>query len=353
MKALIYYGIKDVRVEDREIPVCGPNDAIVRVVRAGICGSDTTAYLHGGENMYIFSGREFGHEMTGYIYQLGENVAGMQEGDRVFVEPSKAVLDPYEANMAGAFSQYVLVHNACCGANIFRLPDCISYDEAVLIEPLSVSTHAKNRAQVKAGEKVLVCGCGPIGLGVIAALKAQGNEKVAVVDRDAHRLKYAEKMGAHPILSNSNNLEDLKDQLTAYFGTMQNINHRVQFGTEGVKIQENRVLDADVVFDCAGMPGFVDEFLLHAKQCARFCDIAVHRAPVSIRFHEIMSTQCALMGSRGYEREDILEVIDFLERGQTKAGMMVSHCIPLEQASQAFELAADPASCTKVVINME
>lgn len=353
MKSLIYYGMKDIRVENRKIPVCGPDDAIVRVMRAGICGSDTTAYLHGGENMYIFSGREFGHEMTGYIYQLGKNVTGLQEGDRVFVEPSKAVLDPYEANMAGAFSQYVVVHNACVGSNIFRLPDYISYDEAVLIEPLSVSTHAKNRAQVKPNEKVLVCGCGPIGLGVIASLKAQGNEYVAVIDRDAHRLQCAEKMGAHPILSKSSHLEDLKEQLIAYFGIMQNRNHRVQFRADGVEIQENTVLDADVVFDCAGIPGFVDEFLLHAKQKSRYCDIAVHRTPVSIRFHEIMSTQCAIMGSRGYEQKDILEVIDFLGRGKTKAEQMVSHCIPLEQAAQAFALAADPASSIKVVINME
>ena len=67
MRALIYRDVRDVRVEDRPIPTCGPEDVIVRTVRAGICGSDITAYLHGGENMMILPGREFGHEVAGYV----------------------------------------------------------------------------------------------------------------------------------------------------------------------------------------------------------------------------------------------------------------------------------------------
>lgn len=352
MKALIYHGVKDVRVEEREIPVCGPDDVIVCVVRAGICGSDTTAYLHGGENMNIFPGREFGHEMVGYVYEIGKNVTGLRKGDRVFVEPGKAVLDPSEANMACAFSQYIKVHHASVGVNIYPLPDSISYEEAVLIEPLSVSTHAKNRAAVKPHEKVLVCGCGPIGLGVIAALKAQGNERIAVIDRDPYRLECAKKMGAHPILSTSSDLEKLEKDLVSYFGVMDNKNHRVNFGAN-VEVQEHTVLDVDVVFDCAGMPDFIDEFLLHAKQYSRLCNVAVHRTPFSIRFHEIMSTQCAIMGSRGYEAEDIAEVIDFLEKGKTKAIYMISHCVPLEDAADAFQLAVAREETIKVILDME
>ena len=145
MKALIYHGIGDVRVETRPVPECGPEDVIVRTVRASICGSDMTAYLHGGENINILPGREFGHEMVGYIWKKGERVTGVQEEDRVFVEPAKAVEDPMEANMAGAFSQYMRVRRAQTGKNLYLLPDELSYDDAVLIEPLSVSTHAKNR----------------------------------------------------------------------------------------------------------------------------------------------------------------------------------------------------------------
>lgn len=310
MRALIYHGVKDVRVEDRPIPDCGPDDVIVRTVRASICGSDMTAYLHGGENMHILPGHEFGHEMVGYVWKKGEHVAGVQEGDRVFVEPAQAVSDPMDANMAGAFSQYMKVNHACVGKNLYLLPEGLSYDDAVLIEPLSVSTHAKNRAAVKPDERALICGSGPIGLGVAAALLAQGNKTVAVADRDAHRLRCAQAMGAHPILSTDNDLENMKEQMEAYFGVMENMNHRVRFGEGGdVDISENRVLDVDAVFDCVGIPAFVDEFLRHAKQYARLCNIAVHRTETPVRFHEVMSTQCALMGSRGYDPADIEEVI--------------------------------------------
>ena len=355
MRALIYHGIQDVRVETCPIPECGPDDVIVRTMRAAICGSDMTAYLHGGENMYILPGHEFGHEMVGYVWKKGAQVTGVQEGDRVFVEPAQAVENPMEANMAGAFSQYMRVHHACEGKNLYLLPENLSYDDAVITEPLSVSTHAKNRAATKPEDKVLVCGSGPIGLGVAAALLAQGNKTVAVVDRDAHRLNYAEAMGAFPILSMDNDLEHLKDQLVPFFGLMENMNHRVHFGEAGgdVEITPNPVLDVDVVFDCVGIPSFADEFIRHAKQYARFCDIAVHRTETSIRFHEIMSTQCALMGSRGYEHEDIVEVIQNLVQGKIRAEQMVTHCFPLEQATEAFATAADSAKAVKVVLNME
>jgi len=122
MRALIYRGVRDVRVESRPIPACGPDDVIVRTVRAGICGSDTTAYLHGGENMMILPGREFGHEVVGYVWKKGERVTGVQEGDRVFAEPIQSVKDPSEANMAGAFSQYMKVNHACVGKTSICFP---------------------------------------------------------------------------------------------------------------------------------------------------------------------------------------------------------------------------------------
>lgn len=354
MRALIYHGVRDVRVEDRPIPDCGPDDVIVRTVRASICGSDMTAYLHGGENMYIFPGHEFGHEMTGYVWKKGEHVTGVQEGDRVFVDPAQSVLNPLEANMAGAFSQYMKVNRACIGKNLYLLPDELSYEDAVLIEPLSVSTHAKNRAAVKPSERALVCGSGPIGLGVAAALLAQGNKIVAVADRDEHRLRCAQSLGAYPIFSKDNDLENMKAQMESCFGLTKNMNHRVRFGEGGdVDITENPVLDVDAVFDCVGIPAFVDEFLRHAKQYARLCVIAVHRMETPVRFHEVMSTQCAMMGSRGYEHVDIEEVIRNLSEKKIDTSKIISHHFPLEQAAEAFAVAADPTKAIKVVLNME
>ena len=95
MRALIYHGIQDVRVETCPIPECGPDDVIVRTMRAAICGSDMTAYLHGGENMYILPGHEFGHEMVGYVWKKGAQVTGFvvvlakrrQQAEQIVLEP--------------------------------------------------------------------------------------------------------------------------------------------------------------------------------------------------------------------------------------------------------------------------
>ena len=156
MKALIYKGIKDVVVEERPEPVCGDNDVIVQNIRSGICGSDVGAYLYGTLASGIFPDKEFGHEMAGLIHKTGNNVLGIKTGQRVWVNPSTSVIDTWDSDMAGAFSQYALVHNAKLNYNVYPLPEDLSFDDAVLIEPFAVGTHGKNRACCKANHNVLI-----------------------------------------------------------------------------------------------------------------------------------------------------------------------------------------------------
>lgn len=352
MKALIYHGIRDVKLQEKELPSCGPDDVIVRNMRAGICGTDVTGYLHGGEKVMINPGREFGHEMVGYVYEKGKNVTFVDIGTRVFVEPTTCVLDTYESDMAGAFSQYVCVHNAKLGHNLYILPDELSYDDAVLIEPYSVAMHGKNRAQVNPDENVMIIGAGTIGLCALCSLMAQGNKKIAVLDIDNNRLKIVEKLGGIGFNTKAGT-EAMVKFLEDYFGVQDNTNHRLGMENGKMTVEPNSVLDIDVVIDCAGIPMFVDEFMKHAKQKARFCCIALHKGEIPIRFHEVMSTQCAIMGSRGYEPEDIEEVISNLVKKNTKIPEIITHKFPLEDAEEAFETAANPARTIKVVLDME
>ncbi|WP_242951393.1 zinc-dependent alcohol dehydrogenase [Clostridium kluyveri] len=352
MKALIYKGIKHVELQEKKIPICGQDDVIIRNMRAGICGSDVTGYLYGGEKVAIYPGREFGHEMVGYVYEKGENVTCVEVGSRVFVDPTFCTPNPYEADMAGAFSQYVRVQNAKEGYNLYILPDNLSYDDAVLIEPFSVGTHGKNTPQVKSDENVLVIGAGTIGLCAMSSLMARGNKKVAVLDMDDNRLKVVEKMGGIGFNSKQG-IESTEKFLEEYFGVMANKNHRIDMKDGRVMVTENSVIDIDVVIDCAGVSEFVDEFMKHAKQHARYSCVALHKKEVSIRFHEVMSTQCVLMGSRGYTSEDINEVIDNLSQNNSKVTEIITHVFKLEDAKEAFEMASSPDKAIKVVLNME
>lgn len=352
MKALIYNGIKDVKLHEKELPVCGPDDVIVRNIRSGICGSDVTGYLYGGDKVGINPGREFGHEMVGYVFEKGQNVTGVDLGTRVFVEPTTSVLSPYESDMAGAFSQYVCVHNAKIGYNLYILPDELSYEDAVLIEPYSVATHGKNRAQVKPDENVMIIGAGTIGLCALSSLIAQGNKKIVVLDIDDKRLETVKKQGGIGFNTKAGTEATVKF-LEGYFGTQNNTNHRIEMKDGKMTVEPNSVLNIDVVIDCAGIPMYVDEFMKHAKQKARFCCIALHKKEVSIRFHEVMSTQCTIMGSRGYEPEDIKEVISNLTKKKTKIPEIITHKFPLKDAEEAFKTAANPSLAIKVVLDME
>lgn len=352
MKALIYQGIRDVKLQEKEIPECGPNDVVVRNMRAGICGTDITGYLHGGEKVMINPGREFGHEMVGYVVKKGDNITEVDVGARVFVEPSTCVLDPYEADMAGAFSQYMCVHNAKLDFNLYLLPDVLTYDDAVLIEPYSVATHGKNRAHIKPDENVMIIGAGTIGLCALCSLIAQGNKKVVVLDIDDRRLEIVEKLGGIAFNTKAGT-EAMIGFLEGYFGVQGNTNHRLDTKDGQMIIEPNSVLNIDAVIDCAGIPMFVDEFMKHAKQKARYCCIALHKHEIPIRFHEIMSTQCSIMGSRGYEQEDIKEVISNLTKKNTEIAEIITHKFTLEDAEKAFETAADPSRAIKVVVNME
>ena len=171
MRAAIYYGPRDVRMEERPTPTAGPADAVVKIARAGICGTDLTAYLYSGDPVAIFEGGEFGHEMVGTVCEVGADVADVQVGDRVFVCPTTCKRGGMGlADSAGGFSEYVLVEDAKLDHNLYKLDDGVSFDEAVVAEPFAVGTRGKNVAGVRPGDHAVVFGAGPIGLAALSSL---------------------------------------------------------------------------------------------------------------------------------------------------------------------------------------
>src|SRR5690625_4909793 len=203
MRAVIYKGIEDIAVEDAPIPEIGPKDVLVKNMRAGICGTDIGAYLRGGDDVGIFPGNQIGHEFVSEVVEVGDEVEDprIKSGLRVFINPVTSKRQgegrsPVEiADSAGGLTQYISVHDAAIDYNLFPLPDNVSWDQAVLIEPFSVANHGVNTAQPQAGERALVFGAGAIGLGVLANLKANGVEEVIVSDVVQNRLDVVEVLG--------------------------------------------------------------------------------------------------------------------------------------------------------------
>lgn len=288
MKSIIYKGIKDVELQERPMPECGLNDVIIKNVRAGICGTDISAYRLGGIFGGIFpekeEGHEFGHEMVGYIHKVGKNVTCVEKGARVFVNPTLRTTNPSQACMACGFSEFVLVQNAKLEHNLYILPESLSYDDAVLIEAFAVGTHGKNRPQTKPEENVIIYGAGTIGLCALSGLVAQGNKKIVIVDLDEKRLQFANEMGGIGFNPNSGDLYYfLREQL----GELTNVYH-------------SPVIDVDVVIDCAGAPNIPSDFLSYSKPGTRLSCIGMHKKDIIINFSPVMSKEVTIIGSRGY-----------------------------------------------------
>jgi 2-desacetyl-2-hydroxyethyl bacteriochlorophyllide A dehydrogenase len=343
MRGAIYKGVGKVELGTFEIPKAGPNDVVVRNMRAGICGTDLHAYLIEGQSVGIRPEHQFGHEMAGYICEIGENVTGIEEGKKVFVNPvtckkaKKGYTATEMADMAGAFSEYILVEDARIDYNLFPLPDELEYDRAVLIEPMSVSMHGVNTANPKPGEKAIVYGAGTIGLGALIELRAAGVKDVIISDISDKRLAIAEKLGGIPFNSHKGNLiAFVKEKWGAKRGIM---------GEE--------TTDADIVIDCAGPKGILEEFMASAKVGSRFIILALGRGSEQIVPLEVVLKSVKIMGSCAYNSKDHKQVIELLNNQDILVEPMITHAFGLSDVAKAFEAAADKDNAIKVVINHE
>lgn len=345
MKALIYYGTGKLAIEERPIPETGKKDVLIKVVRAGICGSDLTAYLSDGMKVGIlYKGQfghdgQFGHEMVGIVEKVGEDVKDMQQGDRVFVNPTVCKRNGMlGCDIAGAFSEYMLVEDAAYGYNLMKLADDVSFDEAVVIEPLAVGTHGKNCIDVKPHENVVVFGAGTIGQCALNAALAVGCQKPVIVDMNKERLKLAEKMGAgayHP------DMGELKDFLQNHFGAVVN-----SFGMSNP--------DVDAFIDCAGAHPIIGQIIGLAKEKARIAVVAVYKTNIEISAAQLLSSQLTLKGSCGFEHTDLIEAFHNINTHRTAIPQIVTHHFAHKDAVEAFKFAADPQSgAIKVVIDYE
>ena len=209
-RAAVLHGPGDVRVEDRAVPEPGPREVLVEVAAVGVCGSDVHYYEHGRIGSFVV--REpmvLGHESSGRVAALGPGASRHAVGDRVALEPGVPCGRCRECRAGrynlcrdvrffatppidGAFADFVTIHEDFA----FALPDAVSDEAGALMEPLSVGVWACQKAQVGAGDRVLVTGAGPIGLLAAQCALAFGATEVVVTDVNPHRLALAARTGA-------------------------------------------------------------------------------------------------------------------------------------------------------------
>ncbi|TFG91015.1 MAG: hypothetical protein E4H15_06610 [Syntrophobacterales bacterium] len=175
MKKAVYYGVRDVRVDEVAEPEAGIGEIKVKIKYCGICGSDLHEYLHGP-----FPESPFGHEVCGEVVAVGANVKGFAVGDHV----ATFVRDGY--------AQYLVAPED----RALKLPEDLPWERAAVLEPLAGAIYALERGNVKATDTIFIAGAGPVGLLILLAVRVLGAQTIYMTDLSEKRRVMAKNLGA-------------------------------------------------------------------------------------------------------------------------------------------------------------
>lgn len=335
MRAAIYYGKEDIRMEELDKPEIGAKDILVKNLCASICGTDVAVYTHGpGTGHRVTVGGEFGHEVVSEVVEVGNEVTDIQVGDRIYPYPREAKRDPKRAGTLGGFSEYMLLPEPKWREQIYRVSDQISDRAACLIEPFTVGCRAARRSQPKAGEHAVVFGAGTIGIAAAIALKHFGCEKVLLCDYSDFRLEKAKQLGFAVC---NNGKEDLKERAAAYFGKAAALH--------------GDTADVDIYIDAAGSDSILELWQQMGKIESRMVVVAVlaGKRPVDILL--MTFAQHTLIGSGGYMPEDVDTVMEIMESGRWDIESVITHEYAWENLPKAIETAGNVEKALNVIIH--
>ncbi len=334
MRLLNIHGVGDVRLDDYTRPEAGPKDVVVRMKAVGICGSDLS-YIRIGGIPNPRNVTPLGHEGAGDVIEVGAEVAGIAAGDRVIVNPMMTPSNIGSGGPEGAFTEELLVREARLGESILPIPAGISYEVAAMCEPLAVSMHGVNRADVKAGDKVVVFGCGPIGLGMILWLVDRGITDVVALDLAEERRARAQALGARAALDPTK--VDVKAELARLHGEVPSYG-RVGVGT-------------DAYIDAAGAPTILTDVIMMAKFHAKLVITAAYMRPIEFPVGRMLTSEMTITTAVGYPTE-MPDVIAAMPRLDDTIRSLISHRLPFGRVLDGLDVAARPSSA-KVMIDME
>lgn len=230
MKGAMLYGVKDLRIENLEVPEVSAGEVLVKVKAATTCGTDLKIFQRGYVERVIRLPTIFGHEWAGEVAEVASSSDWPKKGMRVRAGNSAPCLHcsmcqrgKYNLceNMIwlwGAYAEYIKVPAHMVLVNMQEIPNNVSYEEAAITEPLACVLHGIEEVNVKLGDTVAIIGAGPIGLLHMLAVRKMGVEKTIIVDLVDERLEYAKKLGADEIINSGreNATEKVREFTSGY-----------------------------------------------------------------------------------------------------------------------------------------
>jgi L-gulonate 5-dehydrogenase len=307
---------------DRATPRPGAGEALVRVQRAGICGSDIHI-LH-GSNPFARYPRVIGHEFAGHVVEVGSGVDAVASGDPVVVDPVLSCGHCYACRIGrsnvcgnlqvlgvhrdGGFADHVVV----AASNCVKIPAGLPIDVATLAEPFAVAANVLSRTGISAEDTVLIYGAGTVGLTVLQVARLHG-ARCIVSDPDAARLDRARGYGAAVV-----------------------VDPRAVSVPDAVSC-ENDGLGPTVVIDGAGIPALLEEACRVASPAGRIGLLGFSALPCNVSQQEIVKKELAITGSR-LNRRFIPQVVEWLSQGRLQPAGMITQTFAARDARAAFDL---------------
>lgn len=312
---------------EADAPLARPGEAIIKIRRIGICGTDLHAFE--GTQPYFEYPRILGHELAGDLVDF-DKAPGFQPGEAVTILPY--------FNCGACIACRSAKPNCCsrlkvCGVHIdggmveyLAVPSeflihghGLSHDQLALIEPLAIGAHAVHRAAIRPGEFVLVVGAGPIGLGTMEAARIAGGEPIAM-DINDDRLRFCRE-----------NL-DILHTINATKDPLQQIEHITRGDMPSV------------VIDATGSRKAINDAFRYMAHGARYVLVGLQKGTIEFSHPEFHKREATLMSSRNATREDFAKVMDSMEKGLIDPTTYITHRVQFNQLQSQFPGFLDPAN---------
>ncbi|WP_020577767.1 zinc-dependent alcohol dehydrogenase [Actinopolymorpha alba] len=338
MRAALYTRSRTLTVEDRPTVPPGPGEVQIEVAYAGICGTDLHI-RHGAMDDRVPLPGILGHESSGRIAAVGEGVTGWRRGDPVTVMPLRwcgtcaacraghthvcQTLKVIGVDLPGAMQGSWTVPAEV----VVPLPADLPLDQAALVEPTAVAVHDVRRAELRAGEKAVVVGGGPIGLLIARVAIAEGAE-VVVAEPDPHRRAIAERIGLTTVDPAQTDVAGYVAEWTAGAG-------------------------APVAFEVSGAPAGVRSATEVLGVRGRLVIVAIHPEPRPVDLNRVFLRELTIVGTRVYTRADFEHAVGLVASGVVPASALISRVVPLSGATEAFDALESGGGVMKVLIDCQ
>jgi 2-desacetyl-2-hydroxyethyl bacteriochlorophyllide A dehydrogenase len=335
MRASSYGGAGRFTTVDAPMPKPGAGEALLRVRRVGICGTDLHIF-QGHLDHRVPKGGVIGHETFAEVVEAPRG-SGFDAGDRVVVDPVVSCgtcracrmgatylcqkLKVRGVDVTGGMQEYWTVPVT----QMLRVPDTLNDDQAAVIEPLAVATHDVDRVGVKRGDRVLVFGGGPIGALIAMVARGRGAE-VVVVEINPYRIGLLEEL-----------------RLTTV-GPDIDVHKFVETFTGGDGV--------DIAFEVTGNPAAARMVTDVVRVWGTVSIVAIHAEPIPINLYRMFERELTIHGARLYARRDWEEAIQLAASGAVPLAPLVTRTIPLDTLQQGMEQALAGGPVMKILVDV-